>query len=416
MSNFGFFALLGLLGVCGVLWWRLGAAVQRADHLQGRLADTRRDLDISRARLNVLQGQATALADVLFDPLLVVNASTPQHTVITINAAAAACFKLEAFAAQGRTVMQVTRHHEIDSLVNALANGVEQPETQIMIEDSTFRMRGACLAEGHQRLVVVALQDISELLRLARARRDMVANFSHDLRTPLSSIKLLIESLQMNLGRNPERDRKLLGKLAGEADSLHHMTQELIDLSMIESGRAIMRLVPVPAAEVIESALKMMETQFDQKRLRVTRLVPDDLWLLADPDQIRRVLTNLLHNAVKFTPAEGQITCAVQPLDDCVQISVTDTGTGIPPHERARIFERFYQVDAARTGGAGSANRGGTGLGLAISKHIVEAHGGKIWAEAGLPPTGARLCFTLPRADPPAAKAASAKATSAPQA
>lgn len=411
MSEFGFFALLGLLGVCAALWWRLGAAVQRADHLQGRLDSTRRDLEVSRTRLNVLQRQATALADVLFDPLLVVNVSTPQHTVITINAAAADCFKLDAVAAQGRTVMQVTRHHEIDSLVNDLANGVEQPEMQIMIEDSTFRVRGACLAEANQRLVVVALQDISELLRLARARRDMVANFSHDLRTPLSSIKLLIESLQMNLGRNPERDRKLLGKLAGEADSLHHMTQELIDLSMIESRRAIMRLVPVPADQVIESALKIMETQFDQKRLRVMRSVPADLWLLADPDQVRRVLTNLLHNAVKFTPPEGQITCEVQPLDDYLQISVTDTGAGIPPHERARIFERFYQVDAARTGGAGTANRGGTGLGLAIAKHIVEAHGGKIWAEAGLPPTGARLCFTLPRADPSAAKAFPSKAT-----
>ncbi|MCE7947811.1 MAG: hypothetical protein DYG88_10325 [Chloroflexi bacterium CFX4] len=414
MSDVGFFALLGLLGVCAVLWWRLGAAVQRAEHLQGRLDGTRRELDASRARLNVLQGQATALADVLFDPLLVVNVSTAQHTVIALNAAAAACFKLDAFAAQGRTVMQVTRHHEIDSLVSDLAKGVEQTEMQIMIEDSTFRMRGACLGEGNQRLVVVALQDISELLRLARARRDMVANFSHDLRTPLSSIKLLIESLQMNLGRSPERDRKLLGKLAGEADSLHHMTQELIDLSMIESGRAIMRLVPVRAAEVIDSALKIMETQFDQKRLRVVRSAPADLWLLADPDQVRRVLTNLLHNAVKFTPMEGQITCEVHPVEDYLQISVTDTGTGIPPHERARIFERFYQVDSARTGGAGSANRGGTGLGLAISKHIVEAHGGKIWAEAGLPPTGARLCFTLPRADAPAAQAAPNK-TAAPQ-
>ncbi|MCS6871329.1 MAG: ATP-binding protein [Anaerolineae bacterium] len=390
--------LIAVLGLCALLWWRLGAALQRADYLQGKLEDAQHTLTASRARLNVLQSRAQALADVLFDPLLVFNVSTSPYTLILLNTAAAQVFKIEPQTAQGRTVMQVTRHHEIDALVNALAQGQEQPEAQIVIEDSTFRMRGVRIGERGEYLVVVALQDISELLRLARARRDMVANFSHDLRTPLSSIKLLIESLQMNLGRNPERDRKLLAKLAGEADSLHHMTQELIDLSMIESGRAIMRLVPVRAVEVIESAFKVMETQFDQKRMHATYDVPADLWILADAEQIRRVLTNLLHNAVKFTPAEGRITCTARAVGESAQIEVTDTGIGIPPHERTRIFERFYQVDSARTTGA---NRSGTGLGLAISKHIVEAHGGKIWAEAGLPPTGARLCFTLPLAEPP---------------
>lgn len=403
--------LIVVLCLCALLWWRLGAALQRADYVQSKLEDAKHALAVSRARLNVLQDQAQALADVLFDPLLVFNVSTTPHTLITLNAAAAQLFKIEPSAAQGRTVMQVTRHHEIDALVNALAEGHEQPEQQIMIEDSTFRMRGGCIGKASERLVVIALQDITELLRLARARRDMVANFSHDLRTPLSSIKLLIESLQMNLGRNPERDRKLLAKLAGEADSLHHMTQELIDLSMIESGRAIMRLVPTRALDVIESAFKVMETQFDQKRLHATYDVPPDLWILADADQIRRVLTNLLHNAVKFTPAEGQITCTARIVGESVQIEVTDTGIGIPPHERTRIFERFYQVDSARTGGGGSANRSGTGLGLAISKHIVEAHGGKIWAEAGLPPTGARLCFTLPLTEPPSAPQPAAEST-----
>ncbi|PJF31708.1 MAG: PAS domain-containing sensor histidine kinase [Candidatus Thermofonsia Clade 1 bacterium] len=411
MSQVLLIALIVVLSLCALLWWRLGAALQRADYLQGKLEDTRKILAVSRARLDVLQLQAQALADVLFDPLLVFKVSTTPYTLILLNTAAAKVFRVDPQAAQGRTVMQVTRHHEIDALVEALAHGQEQPEAQILIEDNTFRMRGARIGEGSEALVVIALQDITELLRLARARRDMVANFSHDLRTPLSSIKLLIESLQMNLGRNPERDRKLLAKLAGEADSLHHMTQELIDLSMIESGRAIMRLLPVRALEVIESAFKIMETQFDQKRQRATYNVPPDLWILVDADQIRRVLTNLLHNAVKFTPAEGRITCVAYAVGESAQIEVTDTGIGIPPHERTRIFERFYQVDSARTGGGGSANRGGTGLGLAISKHIVEAHGGRIWAEAGLPPTGARLCFTVPLAEPPNAPQPTAEST-----
>ncbi|MBO9308202.1 MAG: hypothetical protein J7551_00280 [Chloroflexi bacterium] len=406
-------ALIAVLCLCALLWWRLGAALQRADYVQSKLEDAKRALAVGRARLDTLKDQAQALADVLFDPLLVFNVSTAPFTLTLLNTAAAQLFKIEPSAAQGRTVMQVTRHHEIDALVKALAEGCEQPESQIMIEDGTFRMRGVRLGEADERFVVIALQDITELLRLARARRDMVANFSHDLRTPLSNIKLLIESLQMNLGRNPERDRKLLDKLASEADSLHHMTQELIDLSMIESGRAIMRLVPTRAQDVIESAFKVMEAQFDQKRLRATYDVPADLWVLADADQIRRVLTNLLHNAIKFTPPEGQITCTACVVGESAQIEVVDTGIGIPPHERTRIFERFYQVDSARTGGGGSANRSGTGLGLAIAKHIVEAHGGKIWAEGGLPPTGARLCFTLPLAEAPSALQPAAESTTA---
>jgi two-component system phosphate regulon sensor histidine kinase PhoR len=259
--------------------------------------------------------------------------------------------------------------------------------------ERSFRVRIAVIEtpEGRKN-VMLALQDISELLLLARARRDMVANFSHDLRTPISSIRLLIETLTHNFGDSAKRDKRLVRKIAGEIDSLEHMTQELIDLSIIESGRANIRMIPVNFADTLREALTVMGTQIEQKSLGVVNNVPDTLRLLADPDQTRRVLMNVIHNAVKFTPSGGQIQFTAISDAQTATIAIQDTGPGIPPQDRTRIFERFYQVDTSRSGQTGS------GLGLSIAKHIIEAQGGKIWAEAGIP-GGARIVFTLPLAE-----------------
>ncbi|GAB4548529.1 MAG: hypothetical protein OHK0023_11790 [Anaerolineae bacterium] len=371
----------------------------RAASQQIANSSLRRMIIRSQKEYQRLEDLNIALADAAFDPILVVNVSRDGRFVVELNRMAQTLFDISPTDAKGKTVMLVTRHHEIDDFVARLAADGETPDMQITINDGTFRMRGvlASYADG-QRIVVIALQDITELLRLTRARRDMVANFSHDLRTPISNIRLLVESLQLSLGRNPERDKKQLSKLASEADSLQHMTQELIDLSMIESGQAIMRMVNTPFEAILNNALTLMQTQFEERRLHFDQIVPSHANVLADPDQMRRVLANVLHNAVKFTPAEGKIRCTARITGDMLEVRISDTGPGIPPHEHTRVFERFYQVDSARTGGAGSNNKGGTGLGLAIAKHIVEAHGGKIWAEGAIP-SGACIVFTLPLAE-----------------
>jgi two-component system phosphate regulon sensor histidine kinase PhoR len=228
-------------------------------------------------------------------------------------------------------------------------------------------------------------------MRLTRARREMVANFSHDLGTPISSIRLLTETLQQSLGRNPERDKERLNKIAAEIDSLQHIRQELMDLSMIESGKAIIRMVTVNFADILRDAFDIMATQIEGKKLTLVNEIPADLPVLVDPEQTRRVIMNVMHNAVKFTPKDGQIIVTGSCDGQMTTIRIRDTGPGIPPQDRTRIFERFYQVDAARTGHPG----GGSGLGLSIAKHIIEAQGGKIWAEAGIP-NGACIAFTLP--------------------
>jgi two-component system phosphate regulon sensor histidine kinase PhoR len=338
------------LGVVGLL------AVMYVNAARGRYALSRRlaDLPALRRELNALnraliaaEKRFAAMIETVFDPVLVVDVSNVQPRVVALNAASREAFKVGP-SPLGETVMNVTRQHEIDLLVSRIAAGQEIPENQLQFNERTFRVRGTLISDGDRAFVIIVLQDISELLRLTRARRDMVANFSHDLRTPISSIRLLVESLQMNLGKNPERDRKQIDKLASEADSLQHMTQELIDLSMIESGKAIMRLVPTPLADVLDKVISIMDTQIDQKRIHITRTIPPNFTVLVDPEQLKRVIANVVHNAVKFTPTEGEITLTALREGEMARLCISDSGPGIPPHERARIFERFYQVDPAQ--------------------------------------------------------------------
>jgi arsenate reductase len=163
----------------------------------------------------------------------------------------------------------------------------------------------------------------------------------------------------------------------------------LLDLAQIESGQAIVKLLPTPVNQLVSGAVERLTPQAQHKQQRVEMDVPHDLIALADADLINRTLGNLLHNAIKFTPPAGRIHVQARAVNGDVLVSVTDSGPGIAPMDLPRVFERFYRGDRSR-------KSGGTGLGLAIAKHVVEAHGGKIWVESdGVPGHGATFSFTL---------------------
>ncbi len=355
------------------------------------LAGARRDLALTTGQLDLARRNMALLVDTTFDAILILDS---DRRITVINDAACTLFGSRSDTI-GRTLMTVTRQHELDGLVSSALYGEPTLEIQAEIRDHSFRVRTALTDESGKKGVILVLQDITELLRLARARRDMVANFSHDLRTPITSIRLLIDTLTHNFGDNTKRDKRLVRKMAGEVDSLEHITQELIDLSMIESGRTNIRMVPTNFADILREALAVMGTQVEQKKLDVISNVPDPLPVLADPDQTRRVLTNVIHNAVKFTPSGGQVQFTVARDSQMATIAIADTGPGIPLQDRTRVFERFYQVDSSRSEQSAG---GGSGLGLSIAKHIVEAQGGTIWAEASMS-GGARIVFTIPLAE-----------------
>ncbi|RMG88985.1 MAG: sensor histidine kinase, partial [Chloroflexi bacterium] len=207
---------------------------------------------------------------------------------------------------------------------------------------------------------------------------------------PIARIRLIIDSL-FHESEKPKRKDSIssLRAIANETESLQWLVQEMLDLSMIESGQATIRLVDVPLDELVDGALERLEDQCAAKDIKIKSDLPDNLHVLCDRDLARRVIINLVHNAIKWSPKGEKIVIKAEKQADEVIISVLDNGPGISEDQVDRIFERFYQVDASRSG------HEGTGLGLAICRHIVEAHGGRIWAESNKEGGGGRFRFTL---------------------
>jgi signal transduction histidine kinase len=223
------------------------------------------------------------------------------------------------------------------------------------------------------------------------ARRSLVAAVSHDLRTPLTSLRLLAEAVEDDLV-DPDTRHRYLEQISVQIGSLSTLIEDLFELSRLEAGEIQWSMHRVRLDELVEETLDAMSPQAAAKHVAVQASLPEDLSpARANPEKVQRVLFNLVQNAIRHTPPDGAVTVAAESNGRNVEIEVADTGGGIPPEERERAFEPFYR------GGAGEARSGeGTGLGLTICRAIVEAHGGRIWfAESG---NGTRVRFTLPRA------------------
>ena len=296
----------------------------------------------------------------------------------------------------GKQLCSVIPAPDLEDVITHAINEDEGLEGQFFWNKQYFRARAQRYKfNSNQLFIGVAIQDISQLVRLNRARRDMVANISHELGTPVANIRVIIDSLFHDQSR-PKRKASIasLRAIARETEALQWTVQELLDLSMIESGQAIVKLVDEPLAEIVDAAIERLSEKLDRKNLHVVRHVPAKIHVSCDRDHIRRVMVNLISNAIKWSPEDEAITVSATINGEDVTVSVFDNGPGVPDDQRERIFERFYQVDTARSG------REGSGLGLAICKHIIEAHGGSIWAEGNSKGGGGRFLFTLLNATP----------------
>jgi signal transduction histidine kinase len=327
----------------------------------------------------------STFAHVTYDMVLVVDTAC---VIIALNQAAAVFFNGK--NPVGQKLCDIVNAPDLQDVVMGAVNEEEGIEEQFVLDKRYFRARAQRyrVSEG-QFFIGVALQDVTQLVRLNRARRDMVANISHELGTPVANIRIIIDSLFHDHSR-PKRKASIasLRAIARETEALQWTVQELLDLSMIESGQAIMKLVKEPLHEIVDEAIARLDEKLDRKNLHVVRHVPLKLDVLCDRDHVRRVIVNLISNAIKWSPDYETITISAARKDEDIVVSVFDNGPGVPDDQRERIFERFYQVDTSRSGQ-------GSGLGLAISKHIVEAHGGTIWAEGNSLGGGGRFLFTL---------------------
>jgi signal transduction histidine kinase len=233
------------------------------------------------------------------------------------------------------------------------------------------------------------------LKELDKMKSDFVSNVSHELRTPLTSIKGSVDNMLDGLtGALNEKQVRYLSRIKSNTDRLARLINDLLDLSRIESGRLEVRPTTLPLTALAAEVAEYLKPLAAEKLIRIEVPAPDSsVTAWADRDKITQVLMNLIGNAVKFTPEDGKVTVAIEKNgNDWVQISVADTGPGILPEERNKIFAKFYQImDQHRPKGSG--------LGLAISKALVEMHGGEIWVESEVG-KGSKFSFTLPAQQP----------------
>ena len=296
--------------------------------------------------------------------------------------------------ASGHSLISVVRDHQINDLVSVALEAeavreatIEHRPTRRILANRAFPIHDGGGVVG----VLLAVQDITELRRLEQVRQEFVTNISHELRTPMASIKAMVETLEEGAINDPAVAPDFMRRIDVEVDHLTQLVRELSLLSSIESGLTPLQRTPTRVESLLRSAVDRAAAQAQRKQVSLSVEMQGELpAVLADPGRIEQALLNILSNAVRFTAPGGSVTASGLVQDDFVRIFVRDTGVGISRDDLPRVFERFYKADKARSGE-------GTGLGLALVKHIVLSHGGDVSVESE-EGRGSTFSFTLPLA------------------
>ncbi len=337
----------------------------------------------SRSRIETINSDRSKMNAILTGMREGVVAVDRDDLVIHINQAAAVMLQVDAAVCVGKQIWEITRLQELCSILNdASRQGCEIKRSMNIsygISGQVVEMHAVPLTQGENEVksgAMVVLLDISEVRRLETIRRDFVSNASHELKTPITAIRALVETLIDDSAQMPEAVRlSFLDKIAKQAFRLSAIVVDLLALSRFESQpEALVLNAMVDLRMVVNDSVKGLMPLADEKGITLELCGPDaELEILSDAEYIDQVITNILDNAIKYTPIGGRVTVSLQCMVGEAVISVEDTGIGIAPQDKERIFERFYRVDKAR-----SRELGGTGLGLAIVRHIVLAHQGRI--------------------------------------
>ncbi len=345
-----------------------------------RLEQLFRQVQAQEARLDAAMNAST-------DGVLALGSDT---LVRFANTAAARILATPASAIINRPLIESARDYELDALARRAAT-TRAPATEVITYGPArlpLRAAAVPIAEGAEWAILLVLTDLTEVNRVDQVRRDFVSNVSHELRTPLASIRALAETIEAgDIDPGPET-ADFASRICQQVDRLASLVNELLELSRIESGATELRPVEVDVAAVARQAASMLKARSDQAGVTIT--VPDaGAMIEADQDALFRVITNLMDNAIKFSPRGGTVEFEATEDGDAVSLSVTDHGPGIAAVDIPRVFERFFKSDSSRSGV-------GIGLGLAIVKHIVRSHGGAVEVRSR-EGEGATFVVRLPR-------------------
>jgi two-component system phosphate regulon sensor histidine kinase PhoR len=364
------------------------------------LNNTAAQMDETIRSLSGERNRSSAILRSMVEGVAVIDA---QERLVFCNRAFSEILSLDSAGSEGHPVIEVVRNSELLGLIRRALQGEEGLQSNIamgIVQQRSFSVTAApvkpleagAAAEKPSGAVVV-LHDVSELRRLERVRQDFVANVSHEFKTPLTAIQGFAETLLAGALEDPQNNRRFLEIMRSHAARLARLTDDLLKLARIEAGKLEVAFQPVSVAELLESCSATTVLKASRKQISFTVKVPPGLpSVLGDPGLLHDLLQNLLDNAIQYTPEGGQIDVSATAEAREAVIIVTDTGIGIPLADQERIFERFYRVDAAR-----SREAGGTGLGLSIAKHIVEAHGGRLWVESAVG-RGSKFSVAIPLA------------------
>jgi two-component system, OmpR family, phosphate regulon sensor histidine kinase PhoR len=350
-----------------------------ADQLQERITEIARD----RARID-------AILAAMEDGVLAVD---HQGVVLLANQALRASLGLR--DPLGHPYVEAVRQREVGLVLEHVLRTGERKvmEAELVHLRRVYALTGVPFpgAEGTPHGAVLTFHDVTERRRLDQVRRDFVANASHELRTPLTSIRGFVEALEDGAAADPPTAERFLGKIHTHADRMGALVEDLLELSRLESGERPSVREPVEPAEVAEDVAASFAELAERKGLRLEHRHQPAPPVMTDGDRLRRILENLVENAIKYTPAGGSVRIETTGRQGgAAQVTVSDDGPGIAPEHLPRIFERFYRVDKAR-----SRDLGGTGLGLSIVKHLAESIGATVVVSSDVG-RGTRFTVLLP--------------------
>ncbi|MDP2911691.1 MAG: ATP-binding protein [Candidatus Omnitrophota bacterium] len=333
-----------------------------------------------------------AIFESMVEGILVVDKTS---RIISVNTTVEKIFNISKKDLEGKIFLEAIRNNDISDIISAVLKKGEFTSCELSLMWPVQKIFQINASPVFEKDIVsgclLVIHDMTEIRKLETMRRDFVANVSHELKTPLTSIKGFLETLLEGALEDKDNNRRFLIIMQDHTERLNKLVEDLLSLSHLESKEILLRKDLFNLYQQAGKVIANCGAQLKNRKIEVKNELPVNLLVNADKDKIEGVLTNLIDNAIKFNREKGNIRIYSQDENGSIKIVIEDSGIGIPEKDAPRIFERFYRVDKAR-----SAELGGTGLGLSIVKHIIELHGGNVGVESveGL---GSKFWITLPK-------------------